>query len=537
MVAPPIAGTPKRCLRYDARVAAALPPIPPVRTQGPFLGRNIASTYIARGAALLAGFMLFPIVAGEVGLTMLGLWLFINSLTVFFALDFGMSATLVRYVADAHARGDRPLMSLYASSIFGFLTLVGLAGSIVFAAAMALLLPTLDVPPGETGTVVVMIAAVMVSSFVVSVPLSVFRVVIAGVQRYDITNLLTVFQAASRVAAVVGALRMGSGIVGVVLAEAVVAVAASIAGVVACRRVVPGVTISVRQMQFSTVRAMAPFAGRIFVIQVSALVILQTDNLVIGAVLSAASVTLYNSAFRIYQVCRELTNSFTAPLLPYASRSVVFPKADLRELLLAGTKYANALMVLVCVPLLFFSEEVLVAWAGDRFASAAVVLQILLAGLLINNNHLVAVSLLAGVGAVKQYARYHVAWAAANLCLSIVLAGPLGLVGVALGTTLPLIVLEPLYIRVATRTFVVPVRTFLTSAVGRVAAPAALAGAPLAIAFRPGAGGGLRDGLLWSGAWGTLFLAAFGRIGLTSSERAQIRHRVHLSCAQLRSRA
>ncbi len=494
----------------------------------PSLGRNIASTYGARGATVLVSFLLFPAVARDVGLTMFGLWLFVNSLAMFFGQDFGLSTALVRYVADAHTRGDRSLMSGYASSILAFLLGAGGLGSVAFAVAIAVFWPHLDVPPGQARTVIAIIAMVIVSSFLISFPLHTFRLVVAAVQRYDVFNLLTVLQAACRLVAVLAVLQAGLGIVAVVMAESLVGVAGALAGVVICRRVVPGIEITRRHMKTSTVRDMAPFAGRIFVMQTAALVILQTDNLVIGTVLSAASVTLYSAAFRIYQVCRELTNSFTAPLIPDASRRAVTAGGELGSLLVTGTKYANAVMVLVSVPLLLFSGEVLVAWAGDRFASAASVLQVLLVGLLINNNHLVAVSLLSGVGNVREYARYHATWAVLNLFLSILLAGRFGLVGVALGTTLPLIALEPLYVRAAVRAFGVPLRSFLGGAVCRVAAPAVLAGTPLAMVVLWTRVQGFAGVLAWSSVWAVLFIGAFVRLGLTADERARLRHRLAL---------
>ena len=139
-------------------------------------------------------------------------------------------------------------------------------------------------------------------------------------------------------------------------------------------------------------------------------------------------------------------------VVPHATRAAAQGRRDvLRDIHVRWTKYSNAVLLSLAVPAIVFAAPVLVLWLGDRFADAGVVAQILVAGMLLNNVHIVGTGLLTGLGRISAYARYQIAWAAGNLVVSVALVQWLGLPGVALGSAIPLIVLEPLFVRAALR--------------------------------------------------------------------------------------
>jgi O-antigen/teichoic acid export membrane protein len=168
------------------------------------------------------------------------------------------------------------------------------------------------------------------------------------------------------------------------------------------------------------------------------------------------------------------------PLVPDAARaSALANSSRVRELLVRGTKYSNGLTLLLAVPAVFFAKPLLVGWAGNDFGPAASSLQVLALSLLANNNHLVAFALLTGLGRISAYLRYQLIWAAANVVISLVSIDRIGLVGVALGTALPVVILEPLYLRTAIRETGVDGRRFLTYSVIRPIIASAVPTVPL----------------------------------------------------------
>ena len=486
------------------------------------LGRNVASMYVPRILAAATTFFLFPFIAHHIGLQDYGTWLVISSTTMFFLLDFGMSSAVTRYVAQAEAKDDTETINRVVSTSLVFFGLLGVILGVFFLVTMTLLLPTLNIPEENRTLAFSLVCLVVVNHFLIGMPLSVFRNAIAGVHRYDVTNLLLVGQLTIRASLIVLFVLGGAGIMVVALVEAVAATVMAVGGVLFAYKLIPGLNVSVSAASWTLLKSMAPYSAQVFVIGISSLVILQTDNLIVGSFLSVAMVTIYAAAFRLYSVCRELTASAMRALVPDASRARALGEdRRLRHFLLRGTKYSNALVLIVGVPTMVFAEPMLVTWAGPQFAEATLVTQVLIASLIVNNNHLIAASLLTGMGRIGAFAAFHVIWAVANVVLSVVLVGRVGLVGVALGTAIPIICLEPLYIRTALRELDVSAKAFLSQAVGKTLLPGTAAATPLAIAVWTLSPQGFWAAVALSAMYVVAFLTIFAIVGLDDEERSR----------------
>jgi O-antigen/teichoic acid export membrane protein len=487
------------------------------------LRRNVLTNYIARFATIFALFLLFPFVAHHVGLSVYGIYLLITSLTTFFTLDFGMGTATIRYVAAAWAIDDRPQLSRVISSSLAFFVGLALALALLFALAMTLAWPSLHIPANERSTALSLLVVVGVGQLLIAIPLSVFNQVLIGIGRLDVMNVLQLVALAVRVIATVGLLALGYGIVAVAVSEGVLAIGLGVAAWIASRRQMADVPVNIARARWRIIRTMAPFSLQLFVISAAALVILQADSLIIALFLPVAAVTLYGAAYRIYQVTREVTNALTLALVPAATaRHVQDQQARLQELFLKATRYSNVLVLLFAVPGLLFAGIVLEAWGGPGFRAGTEVMQILLFSQLFNNNHLVAISILTGRGDVKAYARYHAVWAVSNIILSVILIQSLGIRGVALGTAIPIILLEPLYISNVLKQLRLGASDFVRGILLPSFGPAVMIGLPLWLAARSLDIHTLLGALVASAVWTVLFGAIFYRTGIEADDRVRV---------------
>jgi len=487
------------------------------------LRRNVLTNYIARFATIFGLFLLFPFVAHHVGLSVYGIYLLITSLTTFFTLDFGMGTATIRYVAAAWSADDRPELSRIISSSLAFFICLASALALLFGLAMVLAWPSMHIPAHERSTAVQLFVVVGVSQVLIAIPLGVFNQVLIGIGRLDVMNALQLVQLALRVIATVGLLSLGYGIVAVAVSEGVLAVGLGIAAWIVSKRQMVNVPVNVVRARWRIVRKMAPFSLQLFVISAAALVILQADSLIISLFLPIAAVTLYAAAYRVYQVTREVTNALTLALVPAATtRHVRDQHTRLQELFLRATRYSNVLVLLLVVPGLLFAGIVLEAWGGPSFRAGAEVMQILLFSQLFNNNHLVAISILTGQGNVKSYARYHAVWAVTNIVLSVILIQSIGLRGVALGTAIPIVLLEPLYIATALKQLHLRAADFVTGVLLPSFGPAVVVGLPLWLAAQTLHIRTLSGALVASAIWTVAFGAIFYRVGLDTDDRMRI---------------
>jgi O-antigen/teichoic acid export membrane protein len=487
------------------------------------LRRNVLTNYIARFATIFALFLLFPFVDHHVGASVYGIYLLITSLTTFFTLDFGMGTATIRYVAAAWAIDDRPQLSRVISSSLAFFIGLALALALLFAVAMTLAWPSLHIPEHERSTALQLLVVVGVGQLLIAIPLGVFNQVLIGIGRLDVMNVLQLVQLAVRVIATVGLLALGYGIVAVAVSEGVLAIGLGIAAWIASRRQMADVSVSIARARWRVIRTMAPFSLQLFVLSAAALVILQADSLIIALFLPVAAVTLYGAAYRIYQVTREVTNALTLALVPAATaRHVHDQHTRLQELFLKATRYSNVLVLLFAVPGLLFAGIVLEAWGGPGFRAGTEVMQILLFSQLFNNNHLVAISILTGRGDVKVYARYHAVWAVSNIILSVILIQSLGIRGVALGTAIPIVLLEPLYISNVLKQLRLGASDFVRGILLPSFGPAVVVGLPLWLTARSLDIHTLFGALVASAVWAVLFGAVFYRVGIEPDDRLRV---------------
>ena len=105
------------------------------------------------------------------------------------------------------------------------------------------------------------------------------------------------------------------------------------------------------------------------------------------------------------------------------------------------------------------------------------------------------------------------------MILSIVLIQWIGLVGVALATVVPLVALEPFYIRNALRELSVSARSFVATGIVRPLMPALLASSVLWFAVLAVDPQGVAVLAAWSVAYGAVFIGVFLKFGLVGTER------------------
>jgi O-antigen/teichoic acid export membrane protein len=136
------------------------------------------------------------------------------------------------------------------------------------------------------------------------------------------------------------------------------------------------------------------------------------------------------------------------------------------------------------VALAFSSGVLLRVWMGATFADARLLVQVLLIAFGVTAFNHAGYSALLGMRRVGLLLpTYYVPQAVLNLALSLLLVRPLGPLGVALGTTIPALVLEYSYLRLVLRELDVSWRAFFVHTVRPTVAPLPIAFGPLVAAY------------------------------------------------------
>ncbi|MDN3497304.1 hypothetical protein QL996_15295 [Planococcus sp. APC 4015] len=452
-----------------------------VRTKADAGGRlagAVVTTYAARFAAMIAYVVLLPVVVAAFGVEAYGLYMLTVAVGSLFQQDLGIGGATTRFIGVAAPSNDVARMREVASASNVFF----LAAAVVMSTATGLVF-ALTVPHAQFGDDLVptawALALLGVANVFILLVFSSNRQVLAGVGRLSEVNHLLIGLAVFRIVMTLVVCWAGVGIVAVALVDVVGILGFGIVTYVLRRVRAPEVTARPRDFRWSVFRELFGVSSQLMVIGLAGVVIMQVGGILTALLLPIAFTALYAAGQRVYLLVKEVTGSLAVALLPTASmRQGGAAGASIGELYLRGTAYANMLMTIVLVPVVVFMPEIMRVWLGPTGAGATIVAQILVLSMFANNNHLLAVPILTAQGSVRAYAVLHTVWAVTGTALAIVLGEPLGLTGIALGLTIPILVLEPFYVGIALRRLGLTAREFAVRCLllpfGLVAPPAAL---------------------------------------------------------------
>ncbi|HZB25211.1 MAG TPA: oligosaccharide flippase family protein, partial [Vicinamibacterales bacterium] len=110
----------------------------------------------------------------------------------------------------------------------------------------------------------------------------------------------------------------------------------------------------------------------------------------------------------------------------------------LQRILLQGTLLSLVMVVPIAVALVLLADRVVLAWVGPEMRGSVPVIRILAFAVAIRVGNATATTLLKGAGEHRMLAWTNLGTGVVNVLLSIALIKPYGLVGVAVGTLIPI---------------------------------------------------------------------------------------------------
>jgi O-antigen/teichoic acid export membrane protein len=152
-------------------------------------------------------------------------------------------------------------------------------------------------------------------------------------------------------------------------------------------------------------------------------------------------VAVYAVTLRLAEAQRNLANQFNTLMFPVVVRYGATNDPDsLRRILIEGTRLSLALVGGLTVCLIAFGRSLIARWMGPGFDAAVMPLYVLaIAGVVLIGQAPLG-NILLGTGRHRVVAFTSLAEALANLALSVILVRRYGLLGVAIGTAIPVIV-------------------------------------------------------------------------------------------------
>jgi O-antigen/teichoic acid export membrane protein len=396
--------------------------------------------WLAFAATTLAGFLMSPFLVHRLGDSVYGVWVLIGSLVGYLGLlDFGITPSTVKYVAEHRARGDIESINRVMTAGLAIYSVMGLA-SLLISLAIAFSFNDLFRSPldDRLAAEVVLLAGL---NLALTFPASPFVGLVRGYQRYDVDAGITTFNIVARSALLVVLLVRGHGILALSLVTLGFDMLRLIYLIRWAYRLNPRLEFRREYLNRGQVARLFNYSMYVFFCVFGQQSLFYASSVIIGALLSTASVTIYSIASRLVIYLYQLISEMVGVLAPTASH--LEAKEDhggIRDLLILSNKYA--LLVALPVASVFFAlgEDFISLWMGRQYGHSAAVLHLLTAAILIHLLRMPAETVLLGMGRHRITALITFLQAIANIALSLLLVGRFGMIGIALGQLIPAII-------------------------------------------------------------------------------------------------
>ena len=404
---------------------------------------NTATNYLRYFISAAVMFVLTPFIIRKIGAEDFGLWSLVFSLVGFLGLlDFGLATSVVRYVAECRGSGDRARRNRLVSTLFVSYSVLS-----VLAAAVALVLSFyfsswFDIPPERhmKGQLVFLIVALRVA---LGFPLGLFYGVLFGEQRIHLVNIVQALSTMLYGIATLVVLDAGYGVVALAILNLGAMLIEHVVYLFLAFRKVPDLKVSVGLADRRNFRELASFSVYTFIVNISALVLLRTDPVIVKFFMPLTAVAVYAVAMRISEVALLLTKQFVNVLAPLvAELKASGDDSKIRFVLVNATKFAFAPAVILTSLAYILGTEAVVFWVGPDFVQAGPVLMILMTAMALAIPQMTASGILTMTGDQAYTARAAAISVVINVVASLALVQWLGLLGVALGTLIATLVVD-----------------------------------------------------------------------------------------------
>lgn len=404
---------------------------------------SVASNWVQMAWAIVWGIVMVPIYLKYLGKAEYGIWILIHAVVGYYGLlDLGVYKAVVRHVSRYIGLED----SGQLNEVFNTALVVqGLTGLIALGICIvvALTLPHLGIFEITQHRDARMLLLLVGASTALNFPGSVFRGALVAAGRFDLSNLIRMLSSLAINVGQILVLSHDGGLVELAWVLLAVTLLEKPVAVLLALGYVPHLRLAPRMFCRRRVREVLVYGFHAFATSAGERLRFFTDSVVIGGFLPAQAITDFRMGSRPLQFLTNGVRGISSVLTPAFSRTEAVDSPDhAARLLVLGTRATAVIGTLGCLILTLAGARLLRLWLGEGFESSATILLVLMPAYLLETTLAPTGSLLLGTDDVRVISRATIAEGLANLGLSLVLIQPFGLIGVAVGTVLPMIVVR-----------------------------------------------------------------------------------------------
>jgi len=385
---------------------------------------------------ILSLYIITPFTINAIGDQYYGLWTLIASFTgYYFLLDFGISSTVIKFVAKSIANKNLIERDTIVSNAFFLFTFISLIS----------LLPILIISIGfyhfsseELKVISAILILIAGFEFIISLPLKVFQGVAYAYLDYPVSSLLDILKTIIRAVGIFLLIYNREDIIFLPIISLTTSIFyyACISYFVFSRH---KLKISWKVVSKKELRTLTGFSKYLFITQIGDLLRFRIDYIVISMMLSLESITVYAIAQKLADVYMQIIMKMLGVLNPLIFR--LSSETDSKQKvdtyfncirISCILSFAIGTSIIVCASLLISY------WMGDNYLQAVTILCFLVFALSMDLIQIPSNAILQSIEKHYYFAWLTIIEGGCNLILSIILGLNYGLIGIVLGTVIPM---------------------------------------------------------------------------------------------------
>ena len=389
---------------------------------------------------VIVSLFMMPFVIRCIGSRYYGLWILGATFVGYYELlDLGLATANERFISQAIGKNDHDEVKTIFNTCIGLYLILCIV-TLCISAGLALATPYF-VKNAADVRVFRIIILMIGSTMAFSLPASAFIGFLRAHILFDVINGFEIAKTAIRTGLILWLLGRGHGLITLAvisLGMEVVVMASQIAYV---RIRFRELSVNFSWFRRNRIRTLFNYSLYSFIAKIAEAFQYQLDAFVITAFIGLAAVTHYNVGARLARYYLLFISSAIFLIMPVFSRYDGLKAYDeMREKFTFITKLNIILSLFVGGGLLIFGKAFIGRWMGAEYLDGFPVLAILTVGLIFSTMQITSKALLFSLFKHKAYSLTLLAEGICNLILSVILVRKHGIFGVALGTTIPMLV-------------------------------------------------------------------------------------------------
>jgi O-antigen/teichoic acid export membrane protein len=402
--------------------------------------KNIALSIIIKGFSILIGLVLVPLTINYLNPIKYGIWITLTSIIGWFGFfDIGLGNGLRNKFAEAVANGKHNLAKIYVSTTYAILTII-IVAFLVFYFSISPLLnwPKILSAPPEMAKELNLLAVIVFPLFTIQFILQLISTLLIANQQPARVSLLNLIGSAISLVIIYLLTKSTSGnliYLGFIFnfVPVIVLIISNIWFFSKSYRIYAP---SIKFVNFKYAKSLMGLGFKFFIIQIAAILLYQTNNIIISHLFGPEKVTPYNIAYKYFSILLML---FTIVITPFwsayteawAKRDILWIKQTMKKIICIWK-----LLLVFGIIMLLVSKLVYLFWIGNKVTIPFSMSSLIMIWILLNIWNGIYSQFLNGLGKIKLQLYLGLSAAILNVPLAVFLGLKIGLEGVLLSNIL-----------------------------------------------------------------------------------------------------